>query len=66
MSNERTGDVIYQNPLQQETDVNDWIAEGEPVVSFPMNAMRLENGIDPQHGQAANYLFGARKKCLLI
>jgi hypothetical protein len=51
------GDVIYENPLASETDVEGWIREGHPVVSFPMGAMRLENAVDPAEGQAANYLF---------
>ncbi len=57
MSDFVIGDIIYQNPLASPEDVVDWIREGSPVVSFPMGAMRLENGLDPELGQAANYLF---------
>tara|TARA_Y100000590_G_scaffold295040_1_gene332526 strand:+ start:353 stop:502 length:150 start_codon:yes stop_codon:yes gene_type:complete len=34
------GDIIYQNPLSQPTDVADWVMEGDDVVSFPMGRMR--------------------------
>ena len=51
------GDVIYHNPLNKAEDVANWISEGSPVISFPMGALRLENAIDPDAGQAANYLF---------
>ena len=51
------GDLLYENPLAQASDVEDFIREGSPVVSFPMGAMRLENGRPSSDGQAANYLF---------
>lgn len=56
------GDVIYENPLRREQDAADFIAEGSPVTSFPMQAMRLENAMDPELGQAANYLFWCPRK----
>jgi hypothetical protein len=51
------GDVVYGNPLASEKDVEGFVAEGSPIVSFPAGRMRLENAIDPAEGQAANYLF---------
>ena len=51
------GSLLYENPLANASDVADWIAEGEPVMSFPQGCLRLENGMDPAAGQAANYLF---------
>lgn len=49
--------LLYENPLAGPDDVADFIAEGSPVVSFPMGCMRLENGRPSEDGQAANYLF---------
>ena len=51
------GALLYENPLAGPPDVADWVREGQPVTSFPMGRMRLENGMDPTAGQAANYLF---------
>ena len=51
--------TLYQNPLSSEADVADWIREGQPIVEFPDGKLQLSNGIDPSHGQAANYLFWA-------
>ncbi len=51
------GDIVYENPLARPEDVEGFIAEGSPVTSFPMGALRLENAMDPEAGQAANYLF---------
>lgn len=51
------GEQLYANPLAQPRDIDGWIREGTPVTSFPQGAMRLENGMDPSAGQAANYLF---------
>lgn len=53
------GDTIYRNNLESEADVADWVREGTPIVSFPDGRMRLQNGMDPSAGQAANYLFWA-------
>lgn len=51
------GELLYENALAGAKDVADWIAEGQPVMSFPQGCMRLENGLSPEAGQAANYLF---------
>lgn len=53
----KTKDLLYENPLAKPEDVADFVAEGSPVISFPMGAMRLENGMSADQGQAANYLF---------
>ena len=57
----KIGQAIYENPLASEQDVAEFVREGRPVVSFPQGCMRLENGLDPQIGQAANYLFWCPK-----
>jgi hypothetical protein len=50
------GDLLYDNALASDADLRDWIAEGQPVMSFPQGCLRLENGLDASRGQAANYL----------
>ncbi len=62
MSNFVLGDVIYENPLACPEDIEGFIAEGSPITSFPAGEMRLENAMDPQAGQAANYLFWCPQK----
>ena len=62
MPNFELGEVIYDNPLGGPEDVAEFIAEGSPVTSFPMGALRLENALDPELGQTANYLFWCAKK----
>jgi len=52
-------ETLYANPLASETDVADWVREGQPVTRFKEGRMYLSNGMDPSEGQAANYLFWA-------
>jgi hypothetical protein len=52
-------ETIYRNPLARESDVADWIREGQPTVTFTDGAMQLSNELDSSLGQAANYLFWA-------
>lgn len=51
------GPLLYDNPLSRPSDVEDFIREGSPVISFPQGRLRLENGMDPALGQQSNYLF---------
>lgn len=51
--------LLYENPLAQESDVADWVREGQPCLAFPDGRLTLSNGLDPSMGQAANYLFWA-------
>ncbi|MDF2937300.1 MAG: hypothetical protein K0Q90_2673 [Paenibacillaceae bacterium] len=48
---------IYHNPLAAPSDVDGFRMEGQGLVSFPEGRMRLENGMDPEAGQAANFVF---------
>lgn len=48
---------LYSNPLATPGDIADFVAEGQPLTSFPRGCLRLENGMDPKEGQAANFLF---------
>jgi len=50
------GEVLYESPLAAPGDLDGWVAEGQPVMSFPQRALRLENGRPAADGQAANYL----------
>lgn len=57
------GDVIYKNDFDGPEDVAEWIAEGEPILTFPTpGKMRLENAMDPGKGQAANYVLWCSEK----
>jgi hypothetical protein len=48
---------IYHNPLAAASDVEGFRMEGQGVVTFPEGKLRLENGMDPEAGQAANFVF---------
>ncbi len=48
---------IYHNPLAAASDVEGFRMEGQGLVSFPEGKLRLENGMDPEAGQAANFVF---------
>jgi hypothetical protein len=52
-------ETLYQNSLSSESDVAEWIREGQPTVEFPEAKLQLSNAMDPSLGQAANYLFWA-------
>lgn len=54
--NYRIEETLYRNPLNRPEDVESWIREGQPIISFPQGCMRLENGIASAEGQASNYL----------
>ncbi len=49
-------ELIYENPLASETDIKDFIMEGEAVITFPLGRMRLENKLSEKEGQKANYV----------
>ncbi|MEM1127078.1 MAG: DUF1961 family protein [Bacteroidota bacterium] len=51
------GEVLYQNPLAQPSDVADWVAEGGVHVTFPTGRMRLENSDSVSDGRDAHFLF---------
>lgn len=48
--------LIYENPLACEADVKDFILEGQAKISFPNGRMQLENAMDAENGQKANYV----------
>lgn len=53
--------MIYQNPLACEEDVKDFVLEGSAEISFPNGRLRLENAIEADWGQKANYVFWCPK-----
>ncbi|GAA4842512.1 YesU family protein [Paenibacillus vulneris] len=53
----RLGELIYHNPLTSEEDVQHFIMEGQAAITFPQKRMRMENMLDPQLGQQANFVF---------
>ena len=48
--------LIYENPLACEVDIKDFILEGQAKISFPDGRMQLENAMDAENGQKANYV----------
>ena len=51
------GDILYENPLKDPTDVVGFALEGDAAVTFPQGRMRMENCRDPEEGQAANFVY---------
>ncbi len=49
--------LIYDNPLKCQSDIKDFIMEGSAKVSFENARMKLSSALDPELGQAANYVF---------
>jgi len=56
------GECLYRNPLSRDKDMEDFRWEGQPVMSFPQGALRLENGLSSAEGQKANYLLWCKQK----
>ena len=52
----KMSETLYVNPLDSPGCISDWIAEGSLITTFPGGRMRLENALDPELGQAANFL----------
>ncbi len=48
--------LVYENPLQCEEDIKDFVLEGSAAISFPQGRMRLENKLSAKEGQKANYV----------
>lgn len=55
------GELLYENRLCSQADLADFLFEGQPLTSFPAGRLRLENGLDPREGQAANYVLWCRQ-----
>ena len=48
--------IIYENPLDSQECIKDFILEGKADISFPEGAMRLKNALSPEEGQKANFV----------
>jgi len=51
------GHVIYENALASEADVEGFRLEGQAMISFPNGRLRMENALDPELGQQANFVY---------
>lgn len=47
-------ELLYENPLSAPADIEDWALEGEAVVTFPRDRMRMENAIDPEEAEGTD------------
>jgi len=52
----RKGKLIYENPLKSEADLQGFVLEGSAKISFPEGKLRLENALNAEAGQKANYV----------
>lgn len=57
MNRYRLTELLYENPLASERDVKDFRLEGQAHITFPRGCMRMENALDPELGQEANFVF---------
>ena len=46
--------LIYENTLTNEAAIADYVLEGQAVIDFSGDCMRLQNAIDNKEGQKAN------------
>lgn len=53
---EDKGVLLYENPLSCEADIKGFVLEGEAGITFENKRMRMENVIDAQQGQKANFV----------
>lgn len=53
--------LLYNNPLENVENIRDFIIEGKAEVSFHHGAMRLENAMEAELGQKANYVLWCDK-----
>lgn len=53
--------LIYQNPLTKESDISDWVKEGEIKTSFS-EGLILENGASSELGDHAHFTYWLPEK----
>ncbi|WP_202077731.1 DUF1961 family protein [Caldalkalibacillus salinus] len=53
----RDRSLIYANKLASAKDVRDFTMEGKGVISFPQGRLRMENSLNAQEGQKANFVY---------
>ncbi|MFW5915659.1 MAG: DUF1961 family protein [Planctomycetota bacterium] len=51
--------LLYENPLRQESDLQDFRLEGDACITFPRDRMRMEQAYerDRDKGRHANFVF---------
>lgn len=48
--------LIYENPLAAAEDIKGFILEGQAQIDFPNGCMQMQNALDNELGQKANYV----------
>lgn len=48
---------LYDNPLTKESDINNFVLEGQAQMTFENGRMRMQNVLDPSLKQKANFVF---------
>ena len=48
--------LLYENPLGKQEDIKDFILEGEARMDFSEGALCMENALEAEWGQKANYV----------
>ena len=54
--------LVYENPLASPKDTANFTLEGTANIDFPDGRMRLSSVLDPELGQAANYVYWCDKE----
>jgi hypothetical protein len=53
--------ILYDNPLKSQSDVADFVLEGQAEITFNEGKMRMQNVLDPSLKQKANYVYWCPK-----
>ena len=53
--------LIYENKLSSESDLRDFILEGQAKFTFDTGCLRMENALSAEEGQKANYVLWLNK-----
>lgn len=59
--NKENRTLIYENSLASPEDIENFIVEGSAVLSFPNGRLRMENRLDSEMGQKANFVLWCDK-----
>lgn len=55
-NDEKFKKIIYSNKLSNESDIKDFVLEGEAILSFPEGKLRMRNKLDTTFGKKANFV----------
>lgn len=53
--------LIYENSLSHEADIQNFVLEGQAKITFQNDAMYMENALDAENGQKANYVLWCKE-----